>query len=936
MNTMNKYRINFIGLSFLWILCTICALQSCKDDRVDPPETPQTENRSTDQVNNNIVALKKLVDAQSKILSIQSCTPLTDGPGYNVVFSDGTRINVLTTVTISINEKEENNITVNSPKIGIKEEGNTYYWTLDGKWLLSEITNGNKILVIGEQSITPVVTITEDGYWEITCGNHKATLGKVEGAQLDSYFSKVDISNPEHILFSFTDGSSIQLPIYKSDEDPQEPITGHLRRIISPDRPMWLVHIDTWNYADPQKIIDLIPTDIRPYVVFNISLSVNRDENTGEWKIVEYGYETAKSWLRTCAQNRVWAVVQPSSGGFSHFPDIDNYAEMETSLYNEFFRDYPNFLGFNYCEQFWGFNDKFSVTYPQRLAHWTNLMKLSHKYGGYLVISFNGPYWAAANNPVAMLKRDANLAEICRQHPENLIVCEKLTSKYGFFDTESTVLGAYLSGYAGQAGLRSDQTGWNGLTDNDKFPVSAGAIPIVERTMLSGVTVLDGPELIWLQCFKETDPVGTSNGYTMRQWETFPQFQNINIDIFRKIIDGTIRIPGREEVIDRTKIVMIQDVNSGNDRDMYTSPETLYEGLYRMDDDGNMLENRSWFKKTGRYPTIPIVYQLNDPIANSFEHKVNKSQAVSHWSDVSKKVNEFNALFPQEYTGNMFAGRFENGWVTYNPYKTGQTATASIPFKYNTCESLDLTYSKYSLGVIKEYADKVTFYLTNYDNADLSLKTDVIKIYGSSSEPTYSFVDRGNHTASTIVKQWENNVLTLTVTHNGALDLTVRCAGNATDRETAYKTASISLPELPEIYRGTLQHEAEHFDYKNIAKNLKSGTDSGIGNYTGQGYVSFGTSSSAAVRDEVTVLDDGVYSLQTRYRAPTATVGTIDLYINGTKVTTPEFTKTENNRNFWDINTQAISLNKGKNIIEFRANSNAPGDFYIDNVLIKK
>ncbi|NMB39305.1 MAG: hypothetical protein GX994_07030, partial [Firmicutes bacterium] len=52
----------------------------------------------------------------------------------------------------------------------------------------------------------------------------------------------------------------------------------NLRRPVSPEQPMWLVHIDTWNWADPQKIIDLIPEDILPYVVFNISLSINWDD----------------------------------------------------------------------------------------------------------------------------------------------------------------------------------------------------------------------------------------------------------------------------------------------------------------------------------------------------------------------------------------------------------------------------------------------------------------------------------------------------------------------------------------------------------------------------------------------------------------------------------------------------------------------------------
>ena len=88
-----------------------------------------------------------------------------------------------------------------------------------------------------------------------------------------------------------------------------------LRRPVSPEQPMWLIHIDTWNYADPQKIIELVPKDIRPFVVMNIGLSISHDEETGRFQVAEYGYEIAKSWLRACAENRMWAMVQPSSGG---------------------------------------------------------------------------------------------------------------------------------------------------------------------------------------------------------------------------------------------------------------------------------------------------------------------------------------------------------------------------------------------------------------------------------------------------------------------------------------------------------------------------------------------------------------------------------------------------------------------------------------------
>ena len=33
------------------------------------------------------------------------------------------------------------------------------------------------------------------------------------------------------------------------------------RRPVDSQHPMWLVHVDVWNQADPQKIIDLIPED---------------------------------------------------------------------------------------------------------------------------------------------------------------------------------------------------------------------------------------------------------------------------------------------------------------------------------------------------------------------------------------------------------------------------------------------------------------------------------------------------------------------------------------------------------------------------------------------------------------------------------------------------------------------------------------------------
>lgn len=709
----------------------------------------------------------------------------------------------------------------------------------------------------------------------------------------------------------------------------------NLRRPISPEQPMWLVHIDTWNWADPQKIIDLIPEDILPYVVFNISLSINWDDEQKEFLTVQYGYETAKSWLRTCAENQVWAMIQPASGGLTHFPDYDETVDYEETIYAEFYRDYPNFLGFNYCEQFWGFDHPdFKVSFAERLVHLGNLVKLGNKYGGYVVVSVTGGHWGAALNPVAMIKAHPNFEEVLRNHPENFIICEKFTSNYGYHDIESVSLGMFLSGYAGNYGIRFDQSGWNPHPSrpDDPFPVPSGIGPVIEHVALTGQTVVDGPELIWLQCFRELPRVRTADGYIARQWGVFPQFENIYIDIFRKIIDGTIRILSREEVIDRTKVIFINDVKFGQQWDIYGSPQFFTKMFYFMDDDGTGLGQNNWFKKTGRFPAFPTAYKLADSIAEQFELKVN----ISNFLEMANARQEIMRIFPKEYSGDIYAGREENCWITYNPYKTGQTASGVIPFKYNTAESIELTYSPYTGGIIREYSDRLNIYLNNYDPFAPELKTSEIVIRGSTFEPTWSYEDRGtNQEPSVITADWSEGVFTLTVQHNGPVDITIDCAGEGEDRLESFRLGKLVPPARPPFYEGPRQYEAEHFDYKFIEENVTNGIRRGVLNYTGQGYLRFGSNPGAAVRAHVRAPKDGTYTLGIKYSVPNVVVDTIDVYVNGIKVATPRFVGTADYSD-WAVHELEIPLTEGANTIEFIAHEDigAASSIYFDHIII--
>ena len=930
---MNSLSSNFKRQTLFFCLAVLLGT-GCKDDGMDAsPEQTSALDVAVENMNANVRALQTLVEARREGTTVVSFQELSGGTGYSFELSDGTTLTALTDVNAPGAEGEE----MYSPILGVTEQNGGFYWTVDGGWLYDE---GKRVPASGDGQVTPEIGVSEDGHWDIVLDGRTVRLSrKVSDGRFASVFETITVGTSS-VSFTFSDRTApFALGIEDGGSGHDQPaLTGAIRRPVSPSQPMWLVHIDSWVCPDPQKIIDLIPEDIRPYVVFNLSLSVGRDEATGRWNRVEYGYETAKSWLRTCAENRVWAMVQPSSGAYTHLPDCADYAELESSAFGEFFREYPNFLGFNYCEQFWGFGDSspYAATSEERLEHWANLMKLTHKYGGYLVVSFCNPYWGADMNPVAMFKRNADLADVCRQYPENLIVCEKSTSKHGFFDVESTCLGAWLSGFSGQYGFRFDECGWNPQNGDADFPVAAGAAPVIEHVMLTGQTVLDGPELTWRQCIKESGTTAVG-GYTSRRWELFPQFTNVSMDIFRKILDGTIPILSRREVIGRTKVVIVNDVNSGSGHDMYCSPGSLYEGLYLMDGEPfvpaeqnhPLYENTSWFKKTGRYPAIPVVYELADEAAHAFEVQVGKSAYESRWGNEETKVAEFDRLFPEVSEGGLYVGRHRNGLVTYNPSEDSGDFT-SIPLEYNTCDRLKLKYAKYTTGVVREYANRLAFYLTNY-SADNSMKTEVVEIHGCASKPGWRFTDRGQHAGSDVQESWNAGVLTLTVRHNGPLDLMVDCSGDATGRRTDWLTASVSVPPQPVEYLGALQYEAENFDYKGGVKIVKEGVGGDIRNYAALGYLDFGTGASAAVREEVCVPQEGAYTLRMRYRAPETSVSSVALYVNGGKVTVPTFGKTGGSGGDWNVSVQIVRLNRGKNTVELRAESAPGGHLWIDN-----
>ena len=719
------------------------------------------------------------------------------------------------------------------------------------------------------------------------------------------------------------------------------------RRPVDSQHPMWLVHVDVWNQADPQKIIDLIPDDIKPYVVMNLSLSCAYDTELNIHQRPQNAIPTYKSWATVCQMNNMWFTLQPASGGHTHIHDND------LEIFEYFFKKYPNFLGWNFAEQFWGFNDPgdlFSSSEIDRIELFANLVPMHHKYGGFLTISFCGNIWSHHLNPVGMMKRNAKLLQACKDYPESILWLFKYTTSSCFYNNESVTFGPFVAGLAKNYGVRYDNCGWNGalgaLLGDDhgkKYPVAAGIGTVMEQTCQNGGAVWDGPELIWTEDFQNLYDGTVKDGtktYNVRRWGTFPGFRNVWMDMWRKVIDGTFYIPTQQEVIDKTKIILINDVKSGNEEEQYATWGDLYDGLYKQKDpfnrnNGQMLDNFLYLKKTGRYGTIPMTPCLTS-MASGIQTKVKKTQYKSVWPSLSDKTAKFNEAYPEVSTGDLFVSRYRNQLVTYTPYSylnSKTTASANVPLLYNTCQSMDLTWGKLSSALVKEYADSICFYLNNYRSDTVKNVEDKIVINGATAEPKISWTKRAEATAS-VTPSWDaaKGIYTLTISHNGPVDLKVECQGKATDRLTdVVANAVLPVPVQPKDYFGTLIIEAEDMDNCNVQSMEQfpyGGSYRWVRGHTGNGFVVMGTKTTGALRRVFRVKKGGEYRIAVRY-SNTHKADYVRIRINDEAAQRKQFLKTEKNE--WRKDTITATLNAGEN--KFYLFNTAGIDMMVDQVI---
>ena len=410
--------------------------------------------------------------------------------------------------------------------------------------------------------------------------------------------------------------------------------------------------------------------------------------------------------------------------------------------------------------------------------------------------------------------------------------------------------------------------------------------------------------------------------------------------MFRKIIDGTMRIPSRQEVVENTKIVVVNDINNNDYEQSYAAWGNLYDGLYKQDDpfnkgNGQWMDNYCYFKKTGRYAAIPIVISMYDSVAKAVPVQVKKSAYQSRWGTQNAKVSDFNTQYPKVSEGDLYVSRRGNQLITYTPYtylNSKKKASAVIPLLYNRCDTLELKYGKLSSGTIREYKDSIVFYLNNYRSDSTAMQLDQVIVRGAKVEPTFG-VKKRNLTSVTATSDWDEatGIFTLNLKHMGGVDLVIRTSG--TDEPVgkladAPSITPLGIPQQPEDFHGKIIIEAEDMDYKSIKSCVTDpyGWYPSVFGHAGNGFMDMGTNTNGSLRHQLNCKHPGEHAIVVRYTSPTK-AGNISITLNGTKkILKCEQTAT----NEWRKVSVNFNLQEGKNNLILNNAGGAP--MYIDQI----
>lgn len=418
-----------------------------------------------------------------------------------------------------------------------------------------------------------------------------------------------------------------------------------------------------------------------------------------------------------------------------------------------------------------------------------------------------------ANHRMEKWFENDTLFKAAQKHHKYLVINSKSTSSSGYNTVRSFALGTWLSGLADNWGALTDAWAWYEIRYHKLFA------PVMNTTYEDVRRVYTFPETLFAMnmlqsyvnggtVFNAEHPFYCTGVYDEASWV----LKESIIPTMRYMIANPAAT--REQVKDEIKAVYHTD--------SYL-PTNFAEGLYGTAQDNNLLQT------SGRYRTLPVLSSKLSAAEASAFGRVLKS------ADLADKINILNAQYPELSTGDAFVETLLGGGAgqtgrrllimnsLFNENKN-QSATLT-PTDATFATSMGFTLTPHTYLIAHETADSIKIDLNNFRtdkdelwvpgesenpdwtsfgndwngdhkdyvqdymkyhisnpklDKDRDLRSTVITLH-TEERPTAVVTRNGGSTKladdNFYTEAYGNGVYTLTITHNGQVNVTIRKGG---------------------------------------------------------------------------------------------------------------------------------------------------------------
>lgn len=530
-----------------------------------------------------------------------------------------------------------------------------------------------------------------------------------------------------------------------------------LRQVVDHTHPLYTVGRYYNDAGTVTQLWNAIPAEMKPYsaVVIIPGDHLNDTAANRAWITAE---------LQECQNNNIPVLLQAMNG------ETKNSLALPVSWLDSLMQQYSVLIGFNAAELYNSIS-WYGATEGNHSQYIADVLNMVSNYGGYF-------YWTDTNvfgtNGTMMdwIQNNANLITAMRNHKENVIISYK--ESYTESSTEGLALGLFLAGLAGNWGISSDWWRWE-LNGNEEVFGSVHSGDSAWQQTLSYPEAMYGMDLV--RSVSEGATVfNFEGGYysTANNGRQTPILTSIVQPLFEKLLDGTIHIPSRQEVLDKNQFAYIG-------KPAWSVP--YISGLSGLS------------MNTGRYGIIPLLpTNVNATEKANFEHTSSTAVTEAY----------LQSLYPLETIAtNTFASRNGNTWYWMNSSDNSNVyqRSALIPHT-NPSSYFYIGSNPHTYATITESSDQFNIHLNNYrvdksaiytgtawgrtevdqylyntysvNPADDTLRTTIIKVNGqyNGQQPQLTIQGTNGYTYS---EQWipSTKEYTVTIRHNGPIDMRI-------------------------------------------------------------------------------------------------------------------------------------------------------------------